>query len=79
VCEIHLRAHGKDFHARADSDDMLQSVDRACASMEHQLRKHRDRLTGQRKGAKQELSSAAALEQLTQAEILHGEGEDEEA
>ncbi len=79
VCEIHLRAYGKDFHARADSDDMLQSVDRACASMEHQLRKHRDRLTGQRKGAKQELSSAAALEQLTQAEILRGEGEDEEA
>ena len=79
VCEIHLRAYGKEFHARADSDDMLQSVDRACASMEHQLRKHRDRLTGQRKGVKQELSSAAALEQLTRAETLRGEGENEEA
>jgi len=78
VCELHLRAYGKDFHARADSADMLNSVDKACASMEHQLRQHRDRLTDHRKGNKSALSSAAALEQMAQAEVARQDGEEEE-
>ena len=69
VCEIHLRAYGKDFHARAQSEDMLQSVDRVCASMEKQLRRHKSRLTDQRKGSdKSPLSSAATMEQISQVD-----------
>jgi len=75
VCEIHLRAYGKDFHSRADSSDMQQSVDRACAGMEEQLRRHRDRITDQRKGHKPNLSSAAAMEQLARAEAARQEGD----
>ena len=78
VCELHLRAYGKDFHSRADSSDMLQSVDRACSGMEQQLRRHRDRLTDQRKGAKSPQTSAAAMEQLAQAELARSDSDNEE-
>jgi putative sigma-54 modulation protein len=78
VCELHLRAYGKDFHARHATEDMLQSVDKACSSMEHQLRQHRDRITDHRKGEKPALSSAAALEQLAQAEVARRDGEEAE-
>lgn len=78
VCELHLRAYGKDFHSRAESPDMLSSVDRACSSMEEQLRRHRDRVTDQRKGHKPTMSSAAAMEQLARTESNQDEGENEE-
>lgn len=78
VCEIHLRAYGKEFHTRAETGDMLVSVDRASASMEQQLRRHREKLTDQRKGEKPSMSSAAAMEQLAQAELARDESEDEE-
>jgi putative sigma-54 modulation protein len=78
LCEIHLRAYGKDFHSHASAEDMLQSVDRACASMERQLSRHRDRLTDQRKGSKPPISSAAEMERLAQAELAHTDGDDEE-
>ncbi len=75
VCEIHLRAYGKDFHSRAESPDMLNSVDRACAGMEEQLRRYRDRITDQRKGNKASLKSAAALERIAQAESARSGGD----
>lgn len=78
VCEVHLRAYGKDFHSHATAEDMLQSVDRACASMEQQLRRHRDRLTDQRKGSKAPMSSAAEMERIAQAELDRAESGDEE-
>ena len=43
-----------------------------------QLRRHREKLTDQRKGEKPSLSSAAAMEQLAQAELARDESEDEE-
>ncbi len=75
VCEIHLRAYGKDFHSRAESPDMLNSVDRACAGMEEQLRRHRDRITDQRKGHKATLTSAAAMERMARAEMARQESD----
>lgn len=40
-CDIHLHWHGKEFHAKARTDDMLSSVEKACSSMDQQLRRHK--------------------------------------
>lgn len=46
LCEIHVHSHGRDFHSKAATSDMLASVDKASASMEQQLRRHKDRRSG---------------------------------
>ena len=51
VCDIHLHAHGKDFHAKISSDDMLSSVEKASSSMDQQLRRHKKRRADRRRRA----------------------------
>jgi len=64
ICEIHLHANGKDFHAKASSDDMLVSVDSASSSMEEQLRRDKAKRVDQktRPAPGYAKTSAAALE-----------------
>jgi ribosomal subunit interface protein len=49
VCDVHLHAHGKDFHAKISSDDMLSSVEKACSSMDQQLRRYKKRRADRRR------------------------------
>lgn len=78
VCEIHVHVKGKDFHTRANSEDMLGSVDRACASMEEQLRRHKAKRKDHKVRSKRPgFTSAAALE-ATFDQPAEGEHEDEE-
>lgn len=51
VCDIHLHAHGKDFHAKISSDDMLSSVEKAASSMDQQLRRYKNRRSDRRRRA----------------------------
>jgi ribosomal subunit interface protein len=63
VCEIHVHVKGKDFHTRTNSEDMLVSVDKACASMEEQLRRHKAKRKDHKIRSKRPgVTSAAALE-----------------
>jgi ribosomal subunit interface protein len=53
VCDIHLHAYGKDFHAKISSDDMLSSVEKASSSMDQQLRRYKNRRSDRRRRADQ--------------------------
>lgn len=62
-CEIHIHLRGRDFHATARSQDMLTSVEQACASMDEQLSRHKAKVTDHKaRFAQPGLTSAAALE-----------------
>jgi len=77
LCEVHVHSHGKDFHSKAATSDMLASVDKACASMEQQLRRAKDRRSG--KHARNDHNgetSAAALE--SELASMTDDGEDED-
>jgi putative sigma-54 modulation protein len=69
VCEIHVHVLGKDFHAKASSEDMLSSVDKAVAVLEKQLRRHKSKRKDVRRGHGSEQSSAAALEASIRGEV----------
>ncbi len=74
VCEIHLHYRGRDFHSKADSEDMLTSVDKASASMEKQLRRFKTKVTDHNsRFSTPGITSAAALEAS-----IDREGGDEE-
>jgi ribosomal subunit interface protein len=63
VCEVHVHLKGKDLHSRADSHDMLSSVDRASSAMEEQLRRYKaKRVSQHQRGQVPGRRSAAALE-----------------
>lgn len=64
TCEIHVHTFGKDFHAKASTEDMLSSVDKASSTLEKQLRRYKNKRDDARRGGPDPsgLSSAAALE-----------------
>ncbi len=78
ICEVHVHTLGKDFHARAASDDMLASVDRACASLEKQLRRYKSKRDDRRTAPHDDspLSSAAILEASVHPEPSGAEDEE---
>lgn len=63
ICEIHVHVMGKDFHAKASTEDMLSSVDQASAALEKQLRRYKSKRDDRRNAPDASgLNSAAALE-----------------
>ena len=75
ICDIHLHAYGKDFHANASDDDMLVAVDKASASMEKQLRRHKDKRSGHRHSDEMGPTTASQLESSL---VSHDVGDEEE-
>lgn len=69
ICEIHVHVLGRDFHSKATSEDMLNSVDKAVAVLEKQLRRHKGKRKAVRKGHGSEQTSAAALEATIRDEV----------
>lgn len=62
-CDIHLHWRGKEFHAKARTDDMLTSVEKACSSMDQQLRRHKTKRNNHRvRDAEPGTTSASQLE-----------------
>lgn len=63
ICEIHVHVMGKDFHAKASSEDMLNSVDQASSALEKQLRRYKGKRDDQRTAPDASgMNSAKALE-----------------
>ena len=78
VCEIHVHVMGKDFHAKASSEDMLSSLDQASSALEKQLRRYKKKREDQRNAPDASgLNSASALEASLASEMA-SEDEDEE-
>jgi ribosomal subunit interface protein len=78
ICEIHVHVLGKDFHSKASSPDMLNSVDKAVAVLEKQLRRYKDKRNVVRRGVTGDsngLRSAAALEAELQGDGVSTEEE----
>jgi ribosomal subunit interface protein len=78
VCEVHVHCMGKDFHASASSEDMLNSVDRASASLEKALRRYKTKRDDAKKAKfdKKGLTSAAVLEASLRSDAAVEEGEE---
>jgi len=78
VCEVHLHVMGKDFHAKASSEDMLNSVDQASAALEKQLRRYKSKREDRRKAPDASgMNSANALEATLASEAASEPDEDE--
>lgn len=78
VCEVHVHCMGKDFHASASSEDMLNSVDRASASLEKALRRYKTKRDDAKKAKfdQKGLTSAAVLEASLRSDAAVEEGEE---
>jgi ribosomal subunit interface protein len=78
VCEVHLHVMGKDFHAKASSEDMLNSVDQASAALEKQLRRYKSKREDRRKAPDASgMNSANALEATLASEAANEPDEDD--
>lgn len=80
ICEVHIHCMGKDFHAKASSEDMLASVDRASASLEKALRRYKTKRDDAKKVKFEQkgLTSAAVLEATLRTDAHTPEDEDGE-
>lgn len=76
ICEIHVHVLGKDFHSKASSEDMLNSVDKAVSVLEKQLRRYKGKLKDTRRNHEGEHSTAAALEASIHDEVEADSRED---
>jgi ribosomal subunit interface protein len=71
ICDIHLHAHGKDFHAKISSDDMLSSVEKAASSMDQQLRRYKTKRADRRRRVEPSIPSpdVGLVDELDSAHI----------
>ncbi|MEZ4406511.1 MAG: ribosome-associated translation inhibitor RaiA [Polyangiales bacterium] len=69
VAEVLITTAGRQYQARHDSDDMYKSIDLMLDKVEHQISKHHDAATRNKKGG----PSAAQIAPTT-AEALSDEG-----
>lgn len=59
VAEIALHSAGRQYQARHDSDDMYKSIDFVIDKIEHQIAKHHDAVSRNKKGAESARAVAA--------------------
>jgi len=59
VSEVSLHAAGRQYQARHESDDMYKSIDLMIDKIEHQIAKHHDAVSRNKKGAESARAVAA--------------------
>lgn len=69
VSEVSLHTAGRQYQARHDSDDMYKSIDLMIDKIEHQIAKHHDAVSRNKKGAD---SARAVAAQAAEGSVPEG-------